>query len=237
MMKRWLAALLTLVLLCTLAGCGDEKTAGIDRPAVESELLQFRGPEAGDTIAVFTTALGEIRAVLYPEQAPMAAANFIGLAQQGYYDGLTFHRVVYGALVQSGDATGTGLGGDSIWRGNPYPIEPSDALRHFAGALCMARSEEDEASALSQFYFVQAKPGLDRELKKQMEEAGVAEQVVAAYEQAGGLPYLDNRYTVFGQVYEGMDVVDAIAAVEADENGKPPEDVLIEKVEILTFEG
>ena len=70
-----------------------------------------------------------------------------------------------------------------------------------------------------------------------MEQAGVAAEVIDAYEQAGGLPYLDNRYTVFGQVYEGMEVVDAIAAVEADENGKPLEDVLVETVEILTFEG
>ena len=95
--------------------------------------------------------------------------------------------------------------------------------------------EEDAASNLSQFYFVQALPGLDRSLQSQMEEAGVRQEVIDAYKEAGGLPYLDNRYTVFGQVYEGMDVVDAIAAVDTDENDKPTEDVLIEKVELAVY--
>ena len=98
-----------------------------------------------------------------------------------------------------------------------------------------AHSEEDAASNLSQFYFVQALPGLDRSLQGQMEEAGVRQEVIDAYKEAGGLPYLDNRYTVFGQVYEGMDVVDAIAAVDTDENDKPTEDVLIEKVELAVY--
>ena len=82
---------------------------------------------------------------------------------------------------------------------------------------------------------VQALPGLDRRLQSQMEEAGVRQEVIDAYKEAGGLPYLDNRYTVFGQVYEGMDVVDAIAAVDTDENDKPTEDVLIEKVELAVY--
>ena len=178
---------------------------------------------------------GIIDIELNEEVAPITCENFKKLVSEGFYNGLTFHRAVYGALVQGGDDTGTGLGGATIWRDNPFPVEPSDRLHHYAGALCVAHSEEDAASNLSQFYFVQALPGLDRSLQSQMEEAGVRQEVIDAYKEAGGLPYLDNRYTVFGQVYEGMDVVDAIAAVDTDENDKPTEDVLIEKVELAVY--
>ena len=195
-----LAAVLALALALTATACGGKKSAKVNRPAVESQEQQFQAPNEGDPIAIFHTSKGEIRAVLYPDDAPMAVENFTGLVEQGYYNGLTFHRVVYGALVQGGDDTGTGLGGATIW-----------------------------------FYFVQALPGLDRSLQSQMEEAGVRQEVIDAYKEAGGLPYLDNRYTVFGQVYEGMDVVDAIAAVDTDENDKPTEDVLIEKVELAVY--
>ena len=229
------AAVLALALALTATACGGKKSAKVNRPAVESQEQQFQAPNEGDPIAIFHTSKGEIRAVLYPDDAPMAVENFTGLVEQGYYHGLTFHRAVYGALVQGGDGTGTGLGGATIWRDNPFPVEPSDRLHHYAGALCVAHSEEDAASNLSQFYFVQALPGLDRSLQSQMEEAGVRQEVIDAYKEAGGLPYLDNRYTVFGQVYEGMDVVDAIAAVDTDENDKPTEDVLIEKVELAVY--
>ena len=214
------AAVLALALALTATACGGKKSAKVNRPVVESQEQQFQAPNEGDPIAIFHTSKGEIRAVLYPDDAPMAVENFTGLVEQGYYNGLTFHRAVYGALVQGGDDTGTGLGGATIWRDNPFPVEPSDRLHHYAGALCMAHSEEDAASNLSQFY---------------LEEAGVRQEVIDAYKEAGGLPYLDNRYTVFGQVYEGMDVVDAIAAVDTDENDKPTEDVLIEKVELAVY--
>ena len=210
------AAVLALALALTATACGGKKSAKVNRPAVESQEQQFQAPNEGDPIAIFHTSKGEIRAVLYPDDAPMAAENFTGPAEPGY-------------------DTGTGLGGATIWRDNPFPVEPSDRLHHYAGALCVAHSEEAAASNLAQFYFVQALPGLDRSLQSQMEEAGVRQEVIDAYKEAGGLPYLDNRYTVFGQVYEGMDVVDAIAAVDTDENDRPTEDVLIEKVELAVY--
>ena len=160
------AAVLALALALTATACGGKKSAKVNRPAVESQEQQFQAPNEGDPIAIFHTSKGEIRAVLYPDDAPMAVENFTGLVEQGYYNGLTFHRAVYGALVQGGDDTGTGLGGATIWRDNPFPVEPSDRLHHYAGALCVAHSEEDAASNLSQFYFVQALPGLDRRDRK-----------------------------------------------------------------------
>ena len=103
------AAVLALALALTATACGGKKSAKVNRPAVESQEQQFQAPNEGDPIAIFHTSKGEIRAVLYPDDAPMAVENFTGLVEQGYYNGLTFHRAVYGALVQGGDGTGTGL--------------------------------------------------------------------------------------------------------------------------------
>ena len=158
------------------------------------------------------------------------------VARQGYFDGTSFHRVLYGFVVQGGDAGGTGTGGASIWNNEPFAPEVSASLRHYPGALCAAKSPESERSILSQFYFVQALPQtLESELQAQLEAAGTPEAVLSAYNAAGGLPYLDYTDTVFGQVYQGMEVVDAIALVEVDENGKPAEDVLINSVTISSY--
>lgn len=235
--------LLLAVLLCALAlvACGGDeggrpKKKEVKRDEIESTQLQFLMPAQGDTIAIFDTSLGEIRAVLYPQYAPMAVENFIGLANEGYYNGVTFHRVVYGFVAQSGDATGSGTGGASIWGNNPYPLELTDQLRHYPGALCAARSQESELSSLSQFYFVQALPGkLDKDLLAQLEASGAGEDTVSAYTQAGGLPYLDYTDTVFGQVYQGLDIIDTIALADTDEADRPLEDILVNSVTIATY--
>lgn len=242
-MRRILSGLLCLVLaLGLLAGCGDAAPNGIkkkkvDRPDFESGLSQLAGPQDGDTIAIFDTTEGEIRAVLFPDKAPMAVENFTGLAQQGFYDGKPFHRVLYGFVAQSGDADGTGLSGRTIWKNNPYPKEPSADLRHFPGALCVAFSPEQEVSGGSQFYFVQALPGnLDEAAQQKLAETGCSQDVVDAYKTLGGLPYLDFTDTVFGQVYQGMKVIDSIAMADTDENGHPTEDVLVKSVTIETYQ-
>ncbi len=237
-MRRFIALAAAAVLAAgLLAGCGGGITgSSIKRPQVESEELQFQTPAEGDPIAIFNTSAGEVRAVLYPDVAPMAVENFTRLAQEGYYDGTSFHRIVFGFVVQGGDASGTGTTGSTIWNNNPYPKEISDQLHHYSGALCAAFSPDEDVSGLSQFYFVQSLPEkLDDSLRTQMEEAGVRTEVIEAYDAAGGLPYLDYTDTVFGQVYEGMDVVDTLAQSEVDENGKPVEDVLLNSVTISTY--
>ncbi len=121
----------------SLAAAAGKRT----RPADLGE-LQFITPAEGDPIATLSTTLGDISFVLYPDIAPMAVENFVGLAQQGYYNGLSFHRVIEGFLVQTGDATGTGAGGSTIWNGNSYPNEISDRLHHYAGAVAMAHAPD-----------------------------------------------------------------------------------------------
>lgn len=237
-MRRFIA-LAAAALLATglLTGCGGGAAgSSIKRPQVESEELQFQAPAEGDPIAIFNTSAGEVRAVLYPDVAPMAVENFTRLAQEGYYNGTSFHRIVSGFVVQGGDASGSGTTGSTIWNNNPYPKEISDQLHHYSGALCAAFSPDESVSGLSQFYFVQSLPEkLDDSLRTQMEEAGVRTEVIEAYDAAGGLPYLDYTDTVFGQIYEGMDVVDTLAQSEVDENGKPLEDVLLNSVTISTY--
>lgn len=237
-MRRFIALAAAAVLAAgLLTGCGGGITgSSIKRPKVESEELQFQAPAEGDPIAIFNTGAGEVRAVLYPDQAPMAVENFTRLAQEGYYNGTSFHRIVSGFVVQGGDASGSGTTGSTIWNNNPYPKEISDQLHHYSGALCAAFSPDENVSGLSQFYFVQSLPEkLDGSLRTQMEEADVRTEVIEAYDAAGGLPYLDYTDTVFGQVYEGMDVVDTLAQSEVDENGKPVEDVLLNSVTISTY--
>lgn len=237
--KRLAALALGLALVLAAAGCreggGAEKKEEVERPAYNGPAAQLAAPAEGETIAIFDTSLGEIRARLFPDAAPLAAANFIALAEKGYYDGLIFHRSVYGFVVQSGDASGEGLSGRTIW-GEPYPVEYSGRVHHYAGALCAAFSQDEAVSGSSQFYFVAALPGsLTDELRAQLEAAGWPQETIDAYGAVGGLPYLDNTDTVFGQVYEGMEVVDAIARAGTDEDDRPLEDITLNSVVITSY--
>ena len=156
-------------------------------------------------------------------------------------------RAQYGFAVQGGDAGGTGSGGATIWSNNPYPLEADSSLRHYAGALCAAFAQGGEVTGgNSQFYFVTALPySVDETMQQQLRDNGYSDEQVSAYAAAGGLPYLDNTDTVFGQVYAGMDVVDQIACVPTVKNEdetdtyRPQEDstVTIYKVTIDNYPG
>ena len=241
MTKRTLWIFFAAAALCVLmGGCETAKPSGTnpgERPKPEGiSEAQLAAPAEGALIATVSTTKGDFSLVLFPEQAPMAVENFVGLAQQGYYNGLPFHRVIEGFLIQTGDAEGTGSSGDTIWSGNAYPNEISDRLHHYAGAVAMAHAQGDAAGNRSQFYIVQSAPdSVDSALAKKLEEAGVREEVVAAYRAVGGAPYLDNLNTVFGQVYAGMEVVDAIASVECGENDCPLEPVLVNSITIGAY--
>ena len=171
MLKKLGAVCLAAVLLLT--GCSlrpqenGSKVQSISRPAVESAELQFTHPAAGDTVAVFDTSAGVFRAVLFPEKAPQACDNFIGLVQQGYYNGLTVSRVENQFVVEAGQ--GADGKGSTIWKGSRYPVEASDSLHHYAGALCMG--VDASGACASVFYVVESLPGeqsVTQELVDQM---------------------------------------------------------------------
>ena len=228
---------------------------------------QLELPEEGEEVAVMTTSMGEISIRLFPDAAPKTVYNFKKLAQQGYYDGLTFHRVINDFMIQGGDPNGDGTGGESVWGGS-FEDEFSKTLVNLRGSLAMANSGSNTNG--SQFFINQAGP-VDASLWDTMQTNydqikdmsdedklsvqsyygytflnmdAVTDAYKSLYEEQGGNPSLDGAYnafnpqrdhTVFGQVYEGMEVVDAIAQVETDDSDKPVEDVTINSIEIVPY--
>ena len=186
------------------------------------DLSQVDGPKA-----TIKTNFGDIKVQLFPKQAPKSVENFVGLAQKGYYDGIIFHRVIPDFMIQGGDPTGTGMGGESLW-GKPFEDEFSQEVFNLRGALSMANAGPNTNG--SQFFIVQ-KPQLDAGMSGQMKQAGYPEEIVTAYGN-GGTPWLDFRHTVFGAVSDGMDIVDKIAATETGMQDKPVKDVVIETITI-----
>ena len=192
--------------------------------------IQLSTPQKGDTLAVMHTNMGDIKIKLFPEKAPKTVENFVTHSKNGYYNGLKFHRVINDFMIQGGDPRGNGTGGESIWGGS-FPDEFDPELHNLRGALSMANSGPNTNG--SQFFIVQARevPANMLEQMRDLEDNGFSADITAAYAELGGTPWLDFRHTVFGQVTDGMDVVDKIAAVETN-NDVPCEDVIINSIDI-----
>ena len=197
-------------------------------------ISQLAKPVTGETVATMKTSMGDIKIRLFPEAAPKTVENFTTHAKNGYYDGLIFHRVINDFMIQGGDPTGTGCGGQSIW-GSTFEDEFCTDLHNLRGALSMANAGPGTNG--SQFFIVQADE-VSRDLVEQMEQLsdrGFPTETVENYKAVGGTPWLDYKHTVFGQVFEGMDVVDAIANVKTARGDKPVEDVVINTIIIETL--
>ena len=195
---------------------------------------QLDKPLTGETVAIMHTNHGDISIRLFAEKAPKTVENFVTHAKDGYYNGLIFHRVINDFMIQGGDPTGTGCGGESIW-GRPFKDEFDKELHNLRGALSMANAGPGTNG--SQFFIVQAK-AVHPQLLGQMKGLRdyFPETVEAAYAEVGGTPHLDYKHSVFGQVFEGMDVVDEIAAVATNAQDKPLEPVTIESIDIIEAE-
>ena len=195
---------------------------------------QLSMPVAGDKIAIMTTNKGVIKIKLFEKECPKTVENFTTHAKDGYYEGIIFHRVIKDFMIQGGDPTGTGRGGESIW-GRSFQDEFDINLHNLRGALSMANAGPNTNG--SQFFIVQA-GSVPENLLAQMEEIGermFPAETIEDYKKVGGTPWLDFKHSVFGQVFEGMDVVDSIASERVDMLDKPFEDVVIEKIEIVEF--
>lgn len=182
--------------------------------------------------AVIKTNMGDMSFELFPQAAPKAVENFVRHSENGYYNGLIFHRVIKDFMIQGGDPTGTGMGGESVFGGS-FEDEFSIDARNYYGALSMANAGPNTNG--SQFFIVQAKDVPDSLLSQmeQLKDNGFPQQVIDIYKEAGGTPWLDFHHTVFGRLISGADVLDSIAAVECDANDKPLSDVVITTIEIL----
>ena len=183
----------------------------------------------GEVLVEMNTTLGVVKIKLFPEHAPKTVENFLGHAKAGYYNGIIFHRVITDFMIQGGDPTGTGMGGQSIW-GDSFEDEFNENLFNLRGALSMANAGPNTNG--SQFFIVQMEH-TPNNMIAQLEQAKYPTEIIEAYAKNGGTPWLDFKHTVFGHVVEGMDIVDNIANVDKDMRDKPLEDVKIESITII----
>ena len=259
-----IVAVIFIVIFLSLYGRSDQKdltsgtaadntssTAASDKvyPASEDFEIapdgeQLKKPAKGEEIAVLETSMGNIKIRLFPKYAPTAVENFKTLIEEGYYDGIIFHRVMNDFMIQGGDPTGTGTGGKCAFEGfETFGDEFGRNLYNFRGAVSMANTGADGSNS-SQFFIVQTKKAQYYTLgdKEGFLQNGGAQWAAEQYEKRGGTAYLDGQFksvtgsghTVFGQVYDGLKVVDKIAAVEVDSNSKPLQDVVIKKAYLTT---
>lgn len=191
-------------------------------PQVDTSLVE--GP-----VATIKTNHGDMKIKLFPDHAPKTVANFVALAKDGYYDGIIFHRIIQDFMIQGGDPTGTGMGGQSIY-GDSFEDEFSEELYNVRGALSMANAGPNTNG--SQFFIVQNSK--ISYAQKELERGGWPAPIAELYAAKGGTPHLDRRHTVFGQLMDeaSYKVLDEIAAVETGAQDKPVEDVIIETIEV-----
>jgi peptidyl-prolyl cis-trans isomerase B (cyclophilin B) len=234
-------------------------------PSLLPELTtpQLEDPQPGEDIAILHTNHGDIWVRLFPELAPRTVENFVTHAKNGYYDELTFHRIVAGFMIQGGCPLGNGTGGESIW-GGTFEDEFTPKLRNITGALSMANSGTNTNG--SQFFIVNSPElqpyqiddfefflnNLDTPVTRPddgqpfLDEMGgyivynqlIPADIPKAYLEHGGSPHLDFGHSVFGHVFRGMDVVDSISKVEVSYFGNqdPRNDRPIDPVIIHNIE-
>ena len=193
-----------------------------------SQFPQLNEVNEKNPLVTVHTNLGDFTLELFPEVAPKTVENFVTHAKNGYYNGVIFHRVIEDFMIQGGDPTGTGMGGESIY-GRTFEDEFSREAFNLYGTLSMANAGPNTNG--SQFFIVTAKQ-VPAQMLKQLKDGGWPEEIVEEYAKIGGTPWLDHRHTVFGRVVEGMDVVLEIEGVKRNGQDRPLEDVMIESMEV-----
>lgn len=215
---------------------GEENTVKFDY--AEAAEKQMAKPEVGETIAIIKVkGFGEMKFKFFPEVAPKAVENFITHAKEGYYDGLKFHRVIEEFMIQGGDPDGNGTGGESIW-GTGFGTELDESLVPYRGSLCMAMSSLPDSIG-SQYFITQA--NYNTAEANYLKQSRYSSDLIEQFKKYGGSIYsLYMKYTVFGQMYEGLDVLDEIVKVEKTyssmgELSVPVEDVIVEKITVTEY--
>ena len=197
--------------LFALIGCGNSSTTeqGKENTEKTQKKSEQETKETNENLPIVTMKIkdyGTIELELYPEVAPNTVNNFISLANSGFYDGLTFHRVIKGFMIQGGDPDGVGTGGPGYSIVGEFTSNGfANSLKHTKGVISMARSKNPD-SAGSQFFIM-------------VEDA----------------PHLDGQYASFGKLIEGLEVADKIVNTKRDYSDKPYEDQVMKKVTVDTF--
>lgn len=261
-MKKVCLTFLTCVAVLCMSGCGNKNEQKISEGTDNNSMIgyQLEKPNNGEEIAVVNTNLGSFKIRFFKDVTPKTVENFVTHAKNGYYNGLIFHRVIENFMIQGGDPQGTGVGGESIW-GTDFEDEFSGELVNITGSLSMANRGPNTNG--SQFFinyqqasdfrgwdnFQQAYDVYNSNKEKftkmygtTLDMSKISDKYKELYENNGGNPNLDGYYstnnvghTVFGQVFEGLDVVEKISKVETNQNDKPLNDVVIESIEILNY--
>jgi peptidyl-prolyl cis-trans isomerase B (cyclophilin B) len=190
-------------------------------------------------LVLIETTMGNMKVEVFKE-TPQHAANFLKLVKEGFYDSLLFHRVIPNFMIQGGDPESKhALNGQMLGNGDPgyrVPAEFMDTFYHKKGALAAARDMNPEkASSGCQFYIVEGKTFSDDDLNQMEAPTGrkFSAQARADYKTIGGTPHLDGGYTVFGQLIEGMDVLEKIAHTACSNTDRPIEDVRILSMKVV----
>ena len=216
-------------------GCANKSTQKETKQAENiSKETQKQTKKEKQTMVLISTSMGDMKAVLYNE-TPAHRDNFIKLAKEGYFNGLLFHRVIDGFIVQGGDPDSKNAPkGKQLGQGGPsytIPAEFNQSLIHKKGALAAARMGDNvnpqKASSGSQFDITQGKSYSAAELQNMEMRMGkkLNQTQRDAYTSVGGVPFLDFEYTVFGEVIEGLEVIDKIAKAQKDRSDRPLEDI------------
>lgn len=244
--------LLFLLTLASASGCNearnsskDDVTADATQSSETTVNTEETQPvmEATTTKVKIITSYGTMVAELY-DSTPQHRDNFIKLAESGFYNDLLFHRVIKGFMIQGGDPDSRGAEANlRLGSGGPgYTIEAEfiDSLVHTKGALAAARQGDQvnpqRRSSGSQFYIVQGKPvppqmllSIEADCNSTRRDSSMhfhySEAQIEAYQTQGGTPHLDGQYTVFGQIIEGLEIIDKIGAVQTARGDRPVEDV------------
>ena len=195
-------------------------------------ILLFTQCQRGDQEVLIQTSMGDMRVQLF-NSTPKHRDNFIKLAKEGYFDGLLFHRIIKGFMIQGGDPDSRDAPADQmLGQGGPgYQIDAEIDALHYKGALSAARLADgvnpEKKSSGSQFYIVQGFAVKEQDLDQASQRSGIqyTKEQRERYLQEGGYPFLDGDYTVFGQVVEGLDVIDKLSEVQTGQADRPLEDL------------
>lgn len=228
----------TLIMLASVTYAQkDNKTA--PAPANQKEKSDKNQSSKEDKIILMSTSMGDMKVRLY-NATPKHRDNFLKLITENFYDSLLFHRVIRNFMIQGGDPLSKNAAPNAMLgsgdNGYTVPAEFVDTIFHKKGALCAARTENPEkASSGCQFYIVQGQVLTPDQLSNLEMQRGIkmTESQKKVYSTVGGTPFLDQNYTVFGEVTEGIDVLDKIESVKTAPGDRPLENVYILKMSII----
>ena len=247
-------------MLFSLPGCNNESEQSDANKTTINTMYQFEKPKENEEIAIIETSEGTFKVRFFPEDAPKAVENFKSLSKNGYYNGVTFHRVIENFMIQGGDPQGTGMGGESTW-GKDFEDEFSERLFNVTGSLAMANrgpntngsqffiNNQDPSKfkgwdMFEQYYniYKQNPDAFNQNYGGTIDMSKITDEIKTLYKNHGGNPNLDGYYntakkghTVFGQVFEGMDVVDKISKCKTDANDKPITSITIKNIEFEKY--